>query len=645
VAGQSSQPLSFSSSARGAGRGDDRERVRDASDIVRIVGEHVQLKAKGREYAGLCPFHDDHRPSMSVIPQKQIFHCFVCGTGGDVFSFVQKYHKMEFREALEYLAEKANIALTPFRGGGEDGAEAGADGRITRNDLLRANTLACQYFRTILQHPEHGAAARAVIERRGIAPGMVEAFALGAGAARWDGLVLTAQGKGLDLRALVEAGLIKRREQGNGSFYDALRNRLIFPIHDQIGRVIAFGGRKIDEADEPKYLNSPETRLFDKSSTLYGLHQAARPIQAERVAIVTEGYTDVIACHQAGVTNAVATLGTALTQGHALVLKRLCDTVVLLFDGDEAGQRAADRAVPVFFAEPIDVKIATLSRVTDAKDPDELLKREGGLELFRKALDQATDLLSFRFARLKDRLRGAGLSALNRAIEDELGQLVDMGLANVAPLRKRKIIQHLSRVAGVDEATILAAVPSGRRGRTGPVPGARVLESAESPTGSAEGARAELLGCILCDPNLRLSMTAQERDLIHPGAYSSALLKAIAQAVADTAADGQTPDHRAVLGALGVEGGDQGDGQGSQDTAVALMRHVEQITDQDQQRLNEHWRSCLRLVASAASKAAAAAPAATDQEPTLDEMRERLTLQRQHHAAFGGDHRVLPRPA
>ena len=382
---------------------EDKERVRDASDIVRVIGEHMAIKAKGREYVALCPFHDDHKPSMQIVPHKQIFHCFVCGSGGDVFTFVEKYHKMEFREAMEYLAERAGIELTKFSSAPAAGTTAdGGPAPVTRSDLINANKAATDFFRAILNHADHGKLARDTIARRGIAPEMVEQFQIGASPDRWDGLVLTLQNKKLDNRAFLEAGLLKRREQGDG-LYDALRNRLIFPIHDQIGRVIAFGGRKLKEEDEPKYLNSPETRLFEKAGTLYGLHQASRSIQAKRFAIITEGYTDTIACHQGGFTNAVATLGTALTPRHAQVLRRLCDTVVLLFDGDDAGQRAADRAVEVFFAEDLDVKIATLSGVTDAKDPDELLKREGGAAILQKAIDSATDLLSYRYARIRQK--------------------------------------------------------------------------------------------------------------------------------------------------------------------------------------------------------------------------------------------------
>ncbi len=208
---------------------DDRERVRDASDIVRVIGEHLTLKAKGREYVGICPFHDDHKPSMRVSPAKQIFKCFACGAGGDVFSFVEKYHSMEFREALEYLAERSNIELTKFqRGGMEQEAPDGLPS-VSRNDLVKANASAADFFKALLRHTEHGAAAHEIIALRGISPEMVEQFGIGVSPDRWDGLLLTIQKHDGDTRAFAEAGLLKTRAT-DGTHYDSFRNRLRSPI-------------------------------------------------------------------------------------------------------------------------------------------------------------------------------------------------------------------------------------------------------------------------------------------------------------------------------------------------------------------------------------------------------------------------------
>ena len=617
------------SGERGPRERGDLERVRDASDIVRIVGQHVALKPRGREFVGLCPFHDDHSPSMNVIPAKQIFHCFVCGTGGDVFSFVQKFHRMEFREAIKYLAEQAGIELTPSRAaGGAASGESGGSG-ISRQDLLKASGTAAEFFRAVLKRDDLGAAAREVIERRGISKEMCERFMIGAAPDRWDGLLLTVRSKQLAPAAFVEAGLLKKREQSDG-LYDTFRNRLMFPITDQLGRVIAFGGRRINDEDEPKYVNSPESRLFRKSATLYALHQAAKEIQRAGRAIVTEGYTDVIACHQAGFTNAVATLGTALTREHAAVLRRLCDTVVLLFDGDQAGEKAAERAVEVFFGEAIDVRIATLKSVTDAKDPDELLKREGGRELFEKAIDQSVDLLEFRFARLRSRLEGAGIAALSRAIDDEVARLVELGLKDVPPIRQKLIIRRLAEVSRVDEATIQRAIPAGRSaparsyaGDREPGPDAEG-EEPSPPIQTAKLTSSEhLLGCILCDGGLYASLNTEERDLIDPGAYRWALLSRLAETINTVARGGRRPDLAAVLTEV--------EDLALKDAAVTLASRVDLETDRDRERLHRHWRECLRR---AALDRLATSPA---------EAAQRIELRRTHIAA-GGDRKVLPRP-
>lgn len=627
----------------------DKDRVRDAADIVRVVGEVVALKPKGREYVGLCPFHDDHKPSMGVVPSKGIFHCFVCGSGGDVFSFVQKFHKMDFREALEFLAEKFGVVLTPRRRPEGGGVFEEQDDRLSRGDLVGLNTGAAHFFRTVLAHAEHGKVARDVIARRGISAEMVDQFLVGASPDRWDGLVLKARHEGWSDRGLLELGLLKTRD--SGGTYDALRNRLIFPIQDQTGRVIAFGGRKIKEEDEPKYLNSPETRLFDKSKTLYGLNHAARTIQSEKTAIITEGYTDVIACHQGGFTNAVATLGTALTREHATILRRMCDTIVLLFDGDEAGQRAADRAVEVFFAEPLDVKICTLRAFTDAKDPDELLKREGGAEVFRRALAASTDLLDYRFARLKSRLSGSGLSALAKGIDEEVSRYVELGLRDVAPVRQALIVRRLSQLSGVDEGTIRRSIPAGRNAngvRTEMGRGARLGEVGHPDSGHPDEATLDreaavttamgairmpglalawhLLGCVLCDGNLWLALKDDLRDLISPGAYGHPLLRELSQVVADVALHGETPDLKGVLmhsedGALKA-------------VAVGLHARIDGETGGDAAVLHEHWRECVRRGELLRREVPGS---------TLS-LIEQIELKRKKHAALGGDMTVLPKP-
>jgi len=441
---------------------DDIARVKEASDIVEVVGEVVALRPKGREMVGLCPFHDDRNPSMYVVPAKQMYTCFVCGAGGDVLHFVQEYHKLEFPEALAYLAKRANIELTPRS------RQQGAI-RDTKGPLLDASEMAQKLFRSTLGGPG-GALARSVIERRAFPHEIVERFGIGAAPDGWDTLTNLLRERGRDPGPFASAGLLKTRP--DGTHYDTFRNRLIFPIRDQIGRVIAFGGRKLREEDEPKYLNSPESAIFDKSGVLYGLDLASPSIRKSGRAIVTEGYTDTIACHQHGFENTVATLGTALTPKHAKILGRICREVVLLFDADEAGQRAADRAIEVFFTEPMDVRICALSATSDAKDPDEVFKREGGRDLFTRALDASPDLLTHRLERVAGKLDGLGPGATEAAVREEISRLRELGVREIPAMRRELIVGELARITGISrrliDREINAPTPSRRRA---PAPG------------------------------------------------------------------------------------------------------------------------------------------------------------------------------
>lgn len=431
----------------------DRDRVLAATDILAVIGEVVALRPKGREHVGLCPFHDDRSPSMAVVTHKAAFggsgfyKCFACGAAGNAIDFVINYHRMEFIDALKYLASRAGIELTPY----QPAIDRRKDGEPTRDEILRANALAERFFRRVLVDADAGAKARAEIARRGFGADIVDGFGLGAAPARMDALVegvRKAVKQGGDdyppFDAFVQAGVI-RPGRSNGPI-DLLRDRLVFPIRDELGRPIAFGGRKLDPEQEPKYLNSPESPVFHKSKALYGIDRAKRAIVERKSAIITEGYTDVIACHRAGFTNAVATLGTALTREHARVLRRMADTVILLFDGDEAGQKAADRALEVFFSEPVDIKICVLP---DGLDPDDLLRSEGGSERFAEALARSGDALSFMASRIRRQLAGRGLSARQAAIEQTLAKFVDLGLNAMNGLRRQLVMQTLSELFGL----------------------------------------------------------------------------------------------------------------------------------------------------------------------------------------------------
>ncbi|MEO0514057.1 MAG: DNA primase [Planctomycetota bacterium] len=427
----------------------DKEKVQAATDIVRLVGEHLTLRPKGKEFAGLCPFHDDKTPSMQVSPQKQIYKCFSCGAGGDAFSFVMNYHKMDFVESLKYLAQKAGIELTPWKPNGQ-GGDGESSGGGERKRIAAANDQAVSFFKALLKHEQHGAEARAYLDRRGVTQEMIDTFGLGYAPDRWDGLVTMVRERGWDKQGFELAQLIRPRKTGDGDF-DFLRHRLIFPIFDGIGRPIAFGGRKLRDEDEPKYLNSPETPLFNKSATLYGLHAAKKPIIDAKTAVIVEGYTDVIACHQAGAKNVVAALGTALTPQHVRELRRYCEQVVLVMDGDAAGQKAADRAIEVFLTGDLDVSIAVLE---GGQDPDELMK-SGGLDAWAEVLEKAEDALGFAFNRMEAKLDGSDTTTgKQRVIEAFLNQLVELGVARMGDLRRSFVVRRLAEMLHLSESAI-----------------------------------------------------------------------------------------------------------------------------------------------------------------------------------------------
>jgi len=550
---------------------DDKARVLAAADIVRVIGEHVALKPKGKERVCLCPFHEDRNPSMYVVPAKQMYHCFVCGAGGNAITFVMEYHKMSFKEALEYLAGRFGVTLTPWKpsgpmggrrspGGSGEAGESGAGDEqgpaVSREHLAMANAVGQGYFRAILKHAEHGSAARAVIERRGISAEMVERFGLGSSADRWDGLAMTLAAKGQPIEAFMGAGLLKSRD--SGGVYDAFRNRLIFPIHDMLGRVIAFGARRLNDADEPKYLNSSESALFNKSATLYALPLASAAIRSSGKVVVCEGYMDAIACHQAGITNVVATLGTALTAQSARVLQRLCSTVVLLFDGDEAGQRAADRAIEVLFDSSLEVKIAVLSAAklpegARPKDPDELLKLEGGTALLLDVIERATDALEFRFARLKKVWGTLNLSDKAAAVDTELARLLELGLNRMPLVRKNLIVRRIAVLSGVDEMTIRGALRE--RPGVGAGPRAAAVSSAGAESGMSAARQASTLrtpaqvvvACMLVDPALGADLGAADWTAIASSCEPAGVDSELVAVIVAVRGEGQTADVQAVV--------------------------------------------------------------------------------------------------
>lgn len=415
----------------------DIERVREQVDLVALISEYVPLQPKGREWVGVCPFHDDHKPSMSVVTHKEnaFYKCFSCNASGDCFTFVQEYLKKDFGEALHFLAEREGIELS--------NQPSDEESTTLRKKIRKAMEWASQIYTEQLDNTDVGKVALELLHARGFTDESISTFSVGVSPDSWSFLSDLVRDNEDRILTCLEAGLLKKKEETN-RVYDAFRHRIMFPICDEAGCPIAFGGRRLNEEDEPKYINSPETELFHKSKTLYGYHLARAEMQKTKVAIVVEGYTDVIACHQVGVANVVATLGTSLTAEHAAKLSRICDKVILVFDGDDAGQRAADRAVEVFFSKDIDVRICVLPKGTD---PAELATSASNITSF---FDKSVDAIAFKLDRLEESLEGTdSISGKVRRIETFLDELVRLGIGKLSGVRKPLVYERLASLIKV----------------------------------------------------------------------------------------------------------------------------------------------------------------------------------------------------
>ena len=357
------------------------EEVRQKNDIVDVVSQYVKLTRKGSSYFGLCPFHNEKTPSFSVTPGKQMYYCFGCGAGGNVFNFIMEYENYTFGEALKHLADRAGVELPQIEYSKEVREKA-----QERAELLEINKQAAQYFYYQLR-TEKGAQGYQYLTGRGLSEETMRKFGLGYSDKFGGGLYQFLKSKGYGDDRLRESGLFNVDERHG--MYDKFWNRVIFPIMDVNNRVIGFGGRVMGDG-KPKYLNSPETKIFDKSRNLYGLYVARTTRRL--YLILCEGYMDVISMHQAGFTNAVASLGTALTSGRASLLKRYTQEVLLLYDSDEAGVRAALRAIPILREAGVNSRVVNLRPY---KDPDEFIKNLGA-EAFEERLEQASDSFMFR---------------------------------------------------------------------------------------------------------------------------------------------------------------------------------------------------------------------------------------------------------
>ena len=488
---------------------DYKTQVLDAVDLVELIGQTVALKRAGKDYKGLCPFHQEKTPSFTVSPTKRMFYCYGCKAGGNAIDFVIKRDRVEFIDALRTLGERAGIPMPKFGGASKEKASE-------RQVLLDACSAAGSFFEKSLAQPEWGAAARAYLDTRGINAESVKRFQIGLALDAWDALHRSAVGRKFTPQQLAMAGLVKPRNTGDG-YYDTFRNRLMFPIRDENGRVIAFGGRAMPGSPDPaKYLNSPETPLFSKGRSVFGLDLARHRIIETRTVVVVEGYTDVVVAHQFGVTNVVSVLGTAMTEQHVTTLKRFADRIVLLFDADTAGDLAVDRAVGLFLTQPVEIAIASMPADVD---PDEFLL-EHGAEGFDKMLAGAADALTYKWKQLARRFNenGSNLTGQQKAVEEYLSTLAAArGTGPVDENRWHMALARVSRLTEIPRDELnrrfgRPKTPSPQNQRGGAGNGAGTLGRAIGPSRPSTAARSRrffsardraerwILGILLLEP-------------------------------------------------------------------------------------------------------------------------------------------------
>jgi DNA primase len=438
---------------------DAKEQVRQSVDIVDLVGSYMALRRQGRGYVGLCPWHDDSRPSFQVNPDRQSFKCWVCDIGGDIFSFVMKAENLEFREALELLAERAGIDLKKASPLGQAGGAA-ADNPFDRRNLLKCMAWAEEQFHQCLLRSPAAEPARKYLADRGITADSVKAFHVGFAPNEWDWTIKRGAGANWTPAVLERVGLIGKGDRG---YYDRFRGRLMFSIRDARSRCIAFGGRVLPEFardNDAKYVNSPETPLFNKSSELYALDMARDGIAKEKCVLVMEGYTDVIMAHQHGVNHAVAVLGTALGEKHVPLVRRFTDSITLVLDGDEAGQTRTmgilDNLLALFVAHEIELKILSLP---EGADPCDVIRSHGS-EHFRRLLAQSVDALEHKIkAVTKGLAPGAASHASAQAVEAILATLARAlptaaAASSAALVREQQVLVRIARQFGLGEDTL-----------------------------------------------------------------------------------------------------------------------------------------------------------------------------------------------
>ena len=452
------------------------EDLKSRIDIVDVIGRQVQLKRAGANYKGLCPFHNEKTPSFIVSPQKQIFTCFGgCGASGDVVSFVMRYYNLEFNEAVEKLAKEYGIDIVKSQRRNDD-----------REKYYEINREAARFFyRNMTEGPNRG---YSYMRRRGIEDRTIKKFGLGYAPDSWDSLYGYFKEKGTDEKLLLELGLLSQKD---GRYFDKFRDRVIFPIINTAGKVIGFGGRALDDKAMPKYLNSPENRVFQKKNNLYALNSTKQDIAKAGTAIIVEGYMDAISLYQNGVRNVAASLGTALTDNQAKLINRYTKNVVLSYDADAAGQKAALRGIEVLRNEGCKVKVL---HVTDGKDPDEYIKKNGR-DAFDKLVEKAIPYTDYKIEAAK---RDIDLGTEEGKI-DFIRRITPI-LSDLTPVEADIYIKKAARDTGISEKAIKMEIPVNNKREQS---SGAVRQEKQGTNGiSVSNIEASVLKCLFIDPQL-----------------------------------------------------------------------------------------------------------------------------------------------
>jgi len=507
------------------------DEILDKCDIAEVISSYIPLKRAGRNYKALCPFHHEKTPSFIVNPEKGIFHCFGCNAGGNAFSFIMKYERIEFPEAVKMLAKKTGVVLP------ERGPRGPAGAPSVTDDIYRAHEAAASYFGGVLASPA-GGRAREYLAKRGIKDETVKEFRLGLAAASWDGLLARLRSAGFKAELIAKTGLVIPRSDRSGH-YDRFRNRLIFPIFNHRGRIIAFAGRVLDDST-PKYMNSPETQIYNKGRTLFGLNFSKREIGDKDAAVIVEGYTDLMALSQNGIRNVIASCGTALTQDQIRLLRRYTRNVIMVYDSDQAGEMATLRGLDLLLAEDMRVGIV---RLPAGLDPDDFIRRHGA-EGFNELLARPAGLLEYKLDLLRS-VHGSKGAEAKTSIAGEM--LRTIAKVNNAVL-KSEYLKRLAESLDVDEEGLRIELAKFKKERTPEYASAGLLRAGDNA--APPEAEKILISLMMEDNGFIISV----RQKLAPREFGSEFTRSIVESIYKINDESRPVDCSALMNRLNIDG-------------------------------------------------------------------------------------------